>query len=70
MFIYSGSLDDDEKVLTLETLGPDMKGQGAETRYRDVITIGDHDRRTLTSFILNDDGEWQQIMRTSFRRKA
>ncbi len=69
MFVYNGHLDPDGKVLTLDTLGPDMKGEGRETRYQDVIEIEGPDSRTMTGRMLTDAG-WTEIMKTSFRRKA
>jgi hypothetical protein len=68
LFTYEGQLDGDR--LILETSGPDMQGQGRDTRYRDVIEIEAEDRRTLTSQVLEDDGEWREFMRTVLRRAS
>jgi hypothetical protein len=70
MFTYEGRLDADTECLTLETSGPDMSGEGRDTRYRDVIEIETEDRRTLTSHILENDGEWREFMKMVFRRKS
>ncbi len=69
MFVYDGQLDEAGEILTLETLGPDMKGQGRDTRYRDIIQMANPDERTMTSLMLTD-GEWTEIMKTTFRRRA
>lgn len=70
MWVYHGSLDASQKVLTLETEGPSFKGDGTTARYRDVITLVNADERTLTSSGLQPDGTWNQFMKATYRRKA
>lgn len=69
MWIYRGTLDADQKVLTLETEGPSFQGDGATMRYRDVITRLGPNERTLTSFAQQPDGSWKQFMQATYRRK-
>jgi hypothetical protein len=69
MFVYEGTLDADQKVLTLETEGPSFKDDGKTARYRDVITLVSANERTLTSFALQPDGSWSQMMQATYRRK-
>lgn len=69
MFSYTGSLDENERVLTLETEGPSMTAEGKMARYRDIIEIKGNDERTLTSRGLSDDGQWHQFMKATYRRK-
>ena len=69
IWVYRGTLDDDQKVLTLETEGPSFKGDGKTARYRDVITLVSANERTLTSFGLQPDGSWSQMMQATYRRK-
>ena len=69
MFVYEGTLDADQKVLTLETEGPSFKDDGKTARYRDVITLVSANERTLTSFGLQPDGSWSQMMQATYRRK-
>lgn len=69
MWVYRGTLDADQKVLTLETEGPSFDGDGATARYRDVITTVGPNERTLTSFGLQPDGSWKQFMQATYRRK-
>lgn len=68
MFVYSGTLDADQRVLTLETEGPSFTGDGSTTRYRDTITLLNPQERTLTSAGLQPDGRWNTFMRASYRR--
>lgn len=69
MWIYEGALDAKEKVLTLNTEGPVFTEPGKYTKYKDVIELIDDDHRTLTSFILMDDGTWFEMMRADYWRK-
>ena len=69
MWVYRGTLDADQKVLTLETEGPSFTGDGSTTRYRDTITLLGSDARTLTSSGLQADGSWKQFMQATYRRK-
>lgn len=69
LWVYDGSLDATRKILTLNSEGPSMKGDGKLARYRDVIEFKSDDHRVLTSHGLSDDGEWRQFMRADYRRK-
>jgi len=69
MFVYDGEMDAQNKVLTLAAEGPSFApGATALARYRDVIALESDDRRTLTSHLLGDDGQWQQFMTAHYRR--
>lgn len=68
LWLYDGELDAAEKVLTLNSEGPAMCTSGTMAKYRDVIEIVSGDHRTLTSYILGDDGEWRPFMRADYRR--
>ncbi|MFB3905301.1 MAG: DUF1579 domain-containing protein [Acidobacteriota bacterium] len=69
MFTYNGTLDTNEKVLTLETEGPGMSDPAKTAKYHDIIEIKSDDERTLTSRALGDDGQWHQFMRATYQRK-
>jgi hypothetical protein len=69
MWVYDGALDAAEKVLTLESEGPDFSVPGRLRNYRDVIEFKNADHRVLTSHALGDDGDWHQFMRADYRRK-
>jgi hypothetical protein len=68
LWVYDGSLDADERVLTLDTEGPSMTGDGKMVKYQDIIEILSADQRTLTSRVQGDDGAWTQIMKMTYRR--
>src|SRR5262245_54737681 len=62
LWLYEGDLDPAERVLTLETEGPSMAGDGKMAKYRDVIELKSEDHRVLTSHALGDDGKWHLFM--------
>jgi Protein of unknown function (DUF1579) len=68
MWQYDGALDPSERVLTLDSEGPSMSGDGM-SRYQDVIEFKSDDHRTLTARVQGADGKWQQFMTVDYRRK-
>jgi hypothetical protein len=70
LWVYgNGTLDAAGKILTLESEGPDMAGEGKMAKYRDVIELRTDDHRVLTSHMLGEDGEWREFCTTHYRRK-
>jgi hypothetical protein len=69
LWVYDGVLDAAERVLTLESDGPSMAGDGKTGRYRDAIELTSDDHRILRSSALGPDGTWQQFMTAHYRRK-
>lgn len=70
---YDGELDSTRRVLTLESTGPAMDGEGDEgatARYRDVIEIVDETHRLFRSLALGDDGKWREFMSARYTRAA
>jgi hypothetical protein len=68
-WVYEGSLDAAERVLTLESDGPSFTKPGEMGKYRDIITVVSDDHHTLTGTYLDDDSNWQEMMTTHYRRK-
>jgi len=68
LWVYEGTLDADERVLTLSAEGPDWETEGRTRQYHDVIEFVDDNHRTLTSFVRGDDGQWTQFMQVHYRR--
>ena len=68
LWIYNGFLDAKEKVLTLNTEGPNFT-ESAMTKYKDIIEFVSNDHRIMTSQILGDDGNWLQFMTAHYRRQ-
>ena len=66
---YEGSLDAAGQVLTLDTEGPSMSGDGNMTSYQDIIRFESPDHRVLTSRVLLSDGTWNEFMTAHYRRQ-
>jgi hypothetical protein len=69
MWVYKGQLDAAKKVLTLDTEGASMTGDGSTARYQDVITLVDANTRTLHSQTPGPDGKWNRFMTATYKRK-
>jgi hypothetical protein len=69
LWLYNGTLNASERVLTLDTEGPDFAGEGRMAKYKDVIEFKSDDHRVLTSHTLGADGEWRGFMTAHYRRK-
>ncbi|MGH8470072.1 MAG: DUF1579 domain-containing protein [Gammaproteobacteria bacterium] len=70
LWVYDGgTLDGEEKILTLNAEGPSCTGDGKLVKYQDRIEIKSDERRVMTSHTLGDDGAWHQFMTASYRRK-
>ncbi len=68
MWVYDGGLDPAGKVLTLDTEGPSMTGDGKMLKYQDIIEFRSNDHRVLTSQTLGEDGKWHKFMEAHYRR--
>lgn len=68
LWVYRGTLDAAEKVLTLDTEGPGFT-EGEMAKYQDIIEIVDDDHRIMRSQMLAPDGTWQPVMTAHYRRK-
>ena len=69
MWVYEGTLDEEERFLTLEAEGPDMTNPGKTAVYRDVVERVSDDHRVLRSYGKGPDGEWFEFMTAHYRRK-
>jgi hypothetical protein len=66
---YNGSLDASGKILTLDSEGPSLVGDGTMAKYQDIIEFVTNDHRTLTALFQKADGSWQLFMTAHYRRK-
>lgn len=66
---YVGQLDDEERVLTLETEGPSFDDADTTARYRDRIELVDADHKVLTSSVEDGAGGWTTFLRAEYRRR-
>lgn len=70
MFVYTGEVDPSETKLSLHTEGPHMAKEGETAQYKEVIEFKSDDERTFTSYMQGDDGQWNELMTASYRRKS
>jgi hypothetical protein len=68
LWIYDGSLDTSQKMLTLNSEGPSFAAEGKMGKFKDVIEFKSDDHRVLTSHMLDDDGTWHQFMTANYHR--
>ena len=69
LWLYEGTLDASDKVLTLDAEGPSMMGDGGMAKYQDIVTIENDDHWILSSQMLGPDGQWHKFMTAHYRRK-
>lgn len=65
---YEGQLDAQRRVLTLDSEGPAMTGEGTAA-YRDEIELESDDVRIMRSSIRGDAGQWQHFMTARYTRR-
>lgn len=68
-WIYSGQLNADGTVLTLDTEGPSFAGDGRIVKYRDAIELRGDDHRVLTSSQQGADATFATFMTAHYHRK-
>jgi hypothetical protein len=68
LWVYEGSLDGDQRALSLESEGPSFTDEGRLAPYRDVLEFQGPDAHTLTSYIQDEDGSWEAFMTMRYRR--
>lgn len=69
LWVYDGWLDPEERVLTLESEGPDLAGTGGTAPYRDVIEVVSDGHFVFRSLTQDEAGTWQPFMTAHYRRK-
>ncbi len=70
MFVYEGQLEDNAKVLPLNTEGPSFTEPGKMAPYQDVIEIVDDNTRLLRSRTPGPDGDWVEFMVARYTRRS
>jgi hypothetical protein len=68
LWLYEGTLDADSNTLTLDSIGPDFfGGREGMIRYQDIVVL-DGDRRWLRAQYEDENGVFQSMMETEYRR--
>jgi len=65
---YEGSVDETDKILTLEADGPNLM-TGKTAKFRDVYEFKSKDHLVISSSMQGEDGEWVTFMNGNARRK-
>ena len=68
LWLYNGTLNEAENLLTLDTEGPSMTEDGKKSNYRDTIQITNDDQWVMTSRVQGKDKSWQQFMHSVYTR--
>jgi Protein of unknown function (DUF1579) len=68
LWVYNGCLDATEKVLMLNTEGPNFS-QTTMAKYQDIIELISDDHRVMKSQILMEDGNWNHFMTAHYQRQ-
>src|SRR5690606_4838170 len=69
LWVYEGTLDAAQRVLTLDTEGPSFSGDGGTAPYHDIVEIMSDDHWVLRSEARDASGNWHQFMTAHYRRK-
>jgi hypothetical protein len=67
---YEGQVDSTGRILTLDSVGPSMEGDGTTAPYQDVFEFKDDNTRVLTARTKGKDGTWKPVMTAVYRRKT
>jgi hypothetical protein len=61
-WLYEGTLDDSQRVLTLAAEGPSFTGDGSLAKYHDVIEVVDPNTYLFSSRYQDPGGQWIDFM--------
>jgi hypothetical protein len=68
LWVYDGSLDAGERILSLACDGPSFTEPGKIAKYRDEHEFVTDDHRILRGTFQAEDGTWKTFMTTHYRR--
>ncbi len=71
-WVYEGQLDANERVLILDTMGPDFSERGIGSQlvpYQDRIEFIDDDHRVLRSHRKGQGGQWEPFVEIHYYRE-
>jgi hypothetical protein len=69
LWTYEGEFDPQTGRLTLTWEGPCMMHSGRTMQFRGETEFRNDDERVFTASVRGDEGEWTQIVVSTFRRK-
>jgi len=69
MWKYEGTVDETGKILTLNSVGPNMMTGVGTANYRDITEFKSPDHRVLTAQAEGPDGTWVTYMTAHYHKK-
>jgi hypothetical protein len=70
LWTYEGTLDETEKILTLDTEGPCPTAPEKISKFKESLEIKSKDHKVFTSRMQDDQGNWNTMMTINFRRQG
>ncbi len=70
LWVYEGTYDESTRTLTLDTMGPNMMGDGELIPYQDTFEFVSKDKIIMRSQAKDDAGEWVVFMTSQMTRVA
>lgn len=68
LWVYEGSYDEEQRILMLDTTGPNLTGDGEIIPYQDSYEFVSADEIVMRSKAKGEDGEWVTFMTSEMRR--
>jgi len=68
LITYEGSLDEGRRILTLDCEGPAFDDPTKPATYQDIIELKGEKERLFHTQVLGEDGEWNRIVESVYRR--
>lgn len=68
LWVYSGYMNEEGTILTLETEGPTHDDLARMSRLKDVYEFKNEDHKVVNSYIEGADGTWELYATVDFRR--
>lgn len=70
LWVYEGVYDEEKRTLVLDTMGPNMMGDGELVPFQDTFEFVSEDKITMRSKAKDDAGEWVVFMTSEMSRVA
>ncbi|MCC7369849.1 MAG: DUF1579 domain-containing protein [Chloroflexi bacterium] len=68
LWVYDATREGEKLILASE--GPSFEAPGKTTMYHDIVELVDDNHHTLTARFQGQDGNWNEMMKTDYYRKA
>lgn len=68
LWVYDATREGEKLILASD--GPSFETPGKTALYHDIVELVSNDHHTLTARFLGEDGEWKEMMKVDYYRKA